>query len=220
MKRDTEAGIYSYVYMSIEDYVKGKPLPANKLQINVSVRAPYNFTPYEGKKVKIYLKKCSEEDIRIFCGDYGIEEIKNQQSIPHYEPVTEVEYPGSPINVTLPTIPPNQSLMPLPYHPFDRFPEPGAKDVPLDTYISVSFPRPPSILKLEIEPDVKIGHVKKELILYSGKYTFYPAKPLQSGTNYTITITAGQREPPGPGFAPTLTTSWQFTTISKQDENP
>ncbi|MEA2075752.1 MAG: hypothetical protein U9O85_08500, partial [Euryarchaeota archaeon] len=64
----------------------------------------------------------------------------------HYEPVnysgTEVEYPGSPTNVTLPTIPSNQSLMPPPYHPFDRFPEPGAKDVPLYTHISVSFPRP------------------------------------------------------------------------------
>ena len=99
----------------------------------------------------------------------------HQQSTPHYEPVTEVEYPCSPTNVTLPTIPSNQSLMPFPpYHPFDRFPEPGAKDVPLYTYISVSFPRPPGILKLEIEPEVEISHVKKELIFYSGKckYTF------------------------------------------------
>ena len=39
---------------------------ADMLQINVSIRAPYNFTPYEGK---------SEGDIRIFCGHYGIEEI-------------------------------------------------------------------------------------------------------------------------------------------------
>ncbi|MCK4476014.1 MAG: hypothetical protein KAU16_04740 [Methanophagales archaeon] len=134
----------------------------------------------------------------------------------HYEPVTKVEYPGSPINVTLPTIPPNQSLMPPPYHPFDRFPELGAKEVPLDTYISVSFPRPPGILELEIEPEVGISHVKKELILYSGKYTFYLAKPLQLGTNYTVTITAGQKEPPGPDFAPTLTTSWNFSTIQRR----
>ncbi|MBE0517188.1 MAG: Ig-like domain-containing protein, partial [Methanophagales archaeon] len=133
----------------------------------------------------------------------------------HYEPVTEVEYPGSSTNVTLPTIPSNQSLMPPPYHPSDRFPEPGAKDVPLDTYISVSFTRPPGILKLGIEPEAEISHIKKELILYSGKYTFYLAKPLQPGTNYTVTITAGQREPPGPGFAPTLTTSWQFTTTTR-----
>jgi len=72
-----KTGIYSYVYLTIEDYIKGKPLPANKLQINVTVRAPYNFTSYEGKKVRIYLRRWSEEDIRIFCGHYGVEEIKN-----------------------------------------------------------------------------------------------------------------------------------------------
>jgi len=133
----------------------------------------------------------------------------------HYEPVTEVEYPGSSTNVTLPALPSNQSLMPPPYHPFDRFPEPGAKDVPLYTHISVSFPRPPSILKLEIEPEAEISHVKKELIFYSGKYTFYLAKPLQPGTTYTVTVIVGQKKPPTPGAAPTATTTWQFTTISR-----
>jgi hypothetical protein len=67
-----------------------------------------------------------------------------------------------------------------------------------------------------VEPEVEISHVKKELIFYSGKYTFYLAKPLQPGTTYTVTITAGQKEPPGPVFAPTATTTWQFTTISKR----
>jgi hypothetical protein len=128
---------------------------------------------------------------------------------------TEVEYPGSPTNVTLPTIPFNQSLIPPSmYYPYNLFPISGASDVPLDTYISVSFTRPPGILKLEIEPEAEISHVKKELILYSGRYTFYLAEPLQPGTNYTVTITAGQKEPPGPGFAPTLTTSWEFTTTN------
>ncbi|MDI6885540.1 MAG: Ig-like domain-containing protein [archaeon] len=102
-----------------------------------------------------------------------------------------------------------------PYFIVDRFPEPEAKDVPLDTFISVSFPRPPTILKLEIEPGVEISHVKKELILYSGKYTFFLAKPLQPGTNYTVTVTAGQKEPPGPDVAPTTTTSWWFTTTAR-----
>ncbi|MCK4529404.1 eight-cysteine-cluster domain-containing protein [candidate division WOR-3 bacterium] len=79
-KRDMETGIYSYAYLTIEDYIKGKPLPANKLQINVSVRAPYNFTSYEGKKVRIYLRRWSKGDIRIFCGNYGVEEIKLEKT--------------------------------------------------------------------------------------------------------------------------------------------
>jgi len=79
-KADMEKGIYSYVYLTVDGYFKGKPLlvkekVADMLQINVSIRAPYNFTPYEGKKVRIYLRKWSEGDIRIFCGHYGIEEI-------------------------------------------------------------------------------------------------------------------------------------------------
>ena len=79
-KADMEKGIYSYVYLTIDGYFKGKPLlvkekVADMLQINVSVRTPYNFTSYEGKKVRIYLRKWSEGDIRVFCGHYGIEEI-------------------------------------------------------------------------------------------------------------------------------------------------
>ncbi|MEA2076040.1 MAG: hypothetical protein U9O85_10000 [Euryarchaeota archaeon] len=71
-------------------------------------------------------------------------------------------------------------------------------------------------MKLEVEPDVEISHVRKELILYSGKYTFYLAKPLQPETNYTVTVIAGQKTPPAPDVAPTSTTTWQFTTISKR----
>lgn len=137
---------------------------------------------------------------------------------PHYEPVTVVEYPGSSTNVSLPSTTPNQLHIPpypQPYQALGLFPKPGAKNVPLNTHFSVSFPRPPQILKLEVEPDVEISHVRKELILYSGKYTFYLAKPLQPETNYTVTVIAGQREPPAPGVAPTRTTTWQFTTISR-----
>lgn len=126
---------------------------------------------------------------------------------PLYEPLTEVEYPGSTTNVSLPSITPDQSLTPLSYRAYGLFPKPGAKNVPLITHISVSFIRPPGILKLEVEPEVKIWHVKKELIHYSGKYTFYLTKPLQPGTNYTVTIIAGH---------PISTTSWQFTTISTE----
>ncbi|MBE0516065.1 MAG: hypothetical protein IBX41_01565 [Methanophagales archaeon] len=97
-KADMEKGIYSYVYLTIDGYFKGKPLlvkekVADMLQINVSVRAPYNFTPYEDKKVRIYLRKWSEGDIRVFCGHYGIEEIlepakevPTMTDIPHLTP--------------------------------------------------------------------------------------------------------------------------------------
>ncbi|MEA2032977.1 MAG: Ig-like domain-containing protein [Euryarchaeota archaeon] len=135
---------------------------------------------------------------------------------PHYEPVTEVEYPGSSINISLPSTTPNQSLEPAPYPALGLFPKPGAKNVPLITRISMSFPRPPQFLKLEVEPEVEISHVKKELIFYSGKYTFYLAKPLQPETTYTVTVIAGQKKPPASGAAPTATTTWQFTTISKR----
>ena len=72
-KRDMETGIYSYVYLTSEKYLKGEPLPANKFQINVTVRAPLTF--HEGEKVRIYFKR-SEERFLIFCGHYGVEEIK------------------------------------------------------------------------------------------------------------------------------------------------
>jgi hypothetical protein len=140
------------------------------------------------------------------------------QLYPHYEPCTAIEYPGSSTNISLPSITPNQSLIPpypQPYQALGLFPKPRAKNVPLYTPVSVSFIRPPGILKLEVEPEVKIWHVKKELIHYSGKYTFYLAKPLQPGTTYTVTVIAGQKKPPAPGAAPTSTTTWQFTTISR-----
>lgn len=131
---------------------------------------------------------------------------------PYYEPATKVEYPSSSINISIPSITPNQSLLPSPYRAYDIFPEPGAKDIPLNIHISVSFPRPPQFLKLEVEPDVEISHVKKELIFYSGKYTFYLAKPLKPRTNYTVKIIAGQKYPPAPGVSPISTTTWEFTT--------
>lgn len=135
----------------------------------------------------------------------------------HREPGTYVAYPGGtkftvPLNLTWPY---NQSLTPLPFGCFGLSPEPGAKDVPLDTCITVSFGRPPPIVKLEIEPEVEISHLEKEYAqVASAKFTFYPAKPLQQETNYTITITFGQTELPtgGTNFAHYQTITWNFTT--------
>lgn len=135
----------------------------------------------------------------------------------HSEPGTYVAYPGGP-NFTVPlnlTWPYNQSLTPLPLGGSDRSPKPGAKDVPLNTCIAVIAFRPPGIVKLEIEPEVEISHVKKEYVqVASGKFTFYPAKPLKPETNYTVKITFGPTKPPkwGTNFAHYQTITWNFTT--------
>lgn len=92
--------------------------------------------------------------------------------------------------------------MPLPYHPYNLNPIPGAENVSLDASISLTFSRPPPLLKLEIEPEVNISYVEQELIFYSGKYTFYLAEPLHPGTKYSVKVTAGQEEPPNPSFFP------------------
>ena len=127
-------------------------------------------------------------------------------SFPQGEPGTKVIYPGSTINITLPSTPSDQQL--LLYYVGDRFPKPESKGVPRNTYISVGISRPPPILKLETEPEIEIGRVEKKYFCYGGKYTFYPAKPLQPDTNYTIKVTFGSE-------SAAKTTSWQFTTTTR-----
>jgi len=77
----------------------------------------------------------------------------------------------------------------------------------------VSFGRPPGIVKLEIEPEVEISHVGKEYVqVASGKFTFYPAKPLQPETNYTITFGQTELHKGGTNFALYQIITWNFTT--------
>jgi hypothetical protein len=64
---------------------------------------------------------------------------------------------------------------------------------------------------------VKISHVKKELVFYSGNYTFYLAEPLKSGTEYTITVIAGQKESPSSDTASYSILTWNFTTINLEE---
>ncbi|MDI6885539.1 MAG: hypothetical protein QMD22_04170 [archaeon] len=50
---------YSYsVHMIITDYIKGKPLQTNKIQINAAVGSPLTF--HKGERVRIYLKDSKE----------------------------------------------------------------------------------------------------------------------------------------------------------------
>lgn len=132
------------------------------------------------------------------------------------KPSTKVEYPGSSTKINLPEV--NKSLPSLPFIPYNLIPKPGIGNVNLDTVISVSYPRPPAYLKLEVEPKVKISYVEKELIERSAKFTFYLAEPLKPGTKYTVTVTASQYKSPNPNFSPYYRYSWSFTTINPKIE--
>lgn len=133
------------------------------------------------------------------------EEVIEQPALsPHLEPLTTLSNQKQTKH--------EQNLTPLPYHAYNLIPEPGTENVMVTTNISVTFSRPPQIVELEMEPEVEISHMEKEIVdLVSGRFTFYLAKPLQPETIYTITITYGQEEAPE-GFSSTSTTSWQFRT--------
>ncbi|MFQ5874500.1 MAG: Ig-like domain-containing protein, partial [Dehalococcoidia bacterium] len=109
---------------------------------------------------------------------------------------------------------PEATCIPLPFALFHRSPPPGATDVPLAEPISVSISRPAQIVELTTEPDIVIANVNMEYVsVASGKYTFYPAEPLQPLMTYTAMVTYGQREA-AEGRCPTSVVIWQFTTGS------
>jgi len=121
---------------------------------------------------------------------------------------------GTPTPTPTPVLPTTheQTLIPLPFAPYDFLPEREAKGVPVSTVIAVCFTRPPQIVEMVMEPEVEIREVTKEIVsLASGRFTFYPMEPLQPETTYTVTITYGVEEAPE-GSRPTSTRSWQFTT--------
>ncbi len=123
--------------------------------------------------------------------------------------------------------------VPLAFPHFNKFPEPDSKDVPITTYISISFTRfSPPIVKLEVEPKIEISKITVEpafpstFLPPSPRFIFQPAELLLPETNYTVTITYGQDTAPlgmPEGYwCLTSNTSWQFTTgstIEKGDVN-
>ncbi len=72
LKADMYSGIYSYVYLTVDRYIKGNQLPSNKLKIIVTVRTPIKFN--ESEKVRLYLKNL-EGKLTIFCQDLGVERL-------------------------------------------------------------------------------------------------------------------------------------------------
>jgi parallel beta-helix repeat protein len=112
------------------------------------------------------------------------------------------------------TIPENPPLLPLPYAPFNLFPEPDSIDIPLDTNISISISRPPSIVNMSISPEVEVKERIDEVIDYNGRYTFILSKLLEPNTTYSVTMVFGDKSAPE-GFAPTSTKTWNFTTVAE-----
>lgn len=74
--------IYTYTNISIEKYVKGVPIPGNKVQIRTyggvigEVKQWGEDQPEfrEGKKVRVYLQEINE-DFSLVCAEFGVEEI-------------------------------------------------------------------------------------------------------------------------------------------------
>ena len=106
---------------------------------------------------------------------------------------------------------PAPSLIELPYAAGNFSPTPNSTNVPLNTTISISFGRPPSICELNITPNVPIKERIFESEGFGGTYIFHLSEQLQPQTTYTVTITFGQ-ETASEGFAPTSTRTWAFTT--------
>jgi hypothetical protein len=114
-----------------------------------------------------------------------------------------------------PTIIPK--LIELPYAAGNFSPTPNSTNVPLNTTISISFGRPPSICDLNITPNVPIEERKFGSEGFGRTYIFRLAEPLQPQTTYTATITFGQ-ETASEGFAPTSTRTWNFTTLPQPQQ--
>ena len=204
LEDDLNKGIISE---ELKKEFKSKGFP---LSDNVGIRKinDFDWSVYDKEKRRLYA--VTKED-----GKLNIEQLG---PIFKDEPGTIVAYLGGP-NVTFPPIPSNLSLIPTTVIGYSDFiPGRGAKDVPLNTCISVSFWRPPHIVKLETEPEVEISHVKKEYVdIASGRFTFYPAEPLQPEINYTVKITFGTNKFPDFKRVPQVpyeTISWDFTTTS------
>ncbi|MEA2075745.1 MAG: PKD domain-containing protein [Euryarchaeota archaeon] len=191
--------------------------PAVSININPDLRLPGIFAI-------VYVDLKSEEVVKIVTNPRKSLPPNDGQSTKIIEPTKEV-----PTMTNIPHLTPqpgecftykgNKSKIVL---NMDRIPEPGAKDVPVTTPISINFSKLPGIVELEMEPEVEISNINKEFITYplngtemvaigGGKVTFYLAKPLLPETNYTVKITYGEEEAP-PGSRPTSTTMWHFTT--------
>jgi parallel beta-helix repeat protein len=109
-------------------------------------------------------------------------------------------------------------LIELPWAAHDYFPEPNSIDVPLNTTLSISFGRPPSIVELSMSPEVVVKERTFEPVgVAGGLYTFHLSELLEPATTYSVTIVFGSEGAPE-GFAPTSTRTWNFTTMAEATE--
>jgi len=118
-------------------------------------------------------------------------------------------------NYTIINIEASANLIELPWAAGNYYPQSDSVDVPLDTNISISFGRPPSIANMTITPKVPIEERTFESVyLAGGKYTFHLAELLKPSTTYNVTMVFGQ-ETASEGFAPLSTRTWSFTTTDQ-----
>lgn len=130
---------------------------------------------------------------------------------------TDKQDPGD-LAITFKVSPSSSPLIELPYASGNYFPEPSSTEIPLDTNISITFGRPPSIVNMSISPEVPIENRTFESIFVSGgRYTFHLAKLLEPSTTYSVTVLFGQQSAPE-GIAPTSTRTWNFTTVAEATE--
>jgi hypothetical protein len=111
----------------------------------------------------------------------------------------------------LPTPSPTQSLMELPYAAGNFYPLPNSTNVSLNTTISISFSRRPSICNMSISPNIAIKERVFRAEGIDATFIFYLSEQLQPKTTYTVTATYGQETAPE-GSKPTTTRTWHFTT--------
>lgn len=112
---------------------------------------------------------------------------------------------------THPSPSPTQSLIELPYAAHNFYPACNSTDVALNTTVSISFSRPPSICNLTITPNVAIKERVFKTEGLGATYIFYFNEKLKPNTTYTTTVTYGQETAPE-GAKSTTTRTWSFTT--------
>ncbi|MEX0760988.1 MAG: BsuPI-related putative proteinase inhibitor [Dehalococcoidia bacterium] len=102
----------------------------------------------------------------------------------------------------------------------DLQPEPGARDVALESTISVIVSRTAPTVELELEPEARVASRTEESEGVPGvKYTFHLAEPLDPSTYYAVKITMGDEDPSSSGN-PTRTVTWDFITGPGPDGEP
>lgn len=181
--------------------------------------AIHNVTVYYGWQY-LGTNNPSLERFEVFAYDSTIFTVANTTNTSPHPNSSPTSFPSPTPNSTItpsttPTTPntpsPTQNLIELPYAAGNFYPTPNSTNIALNTTVSISFSRPPSICNLTITPNVAIKEQAVEAEGFGAKYIFYFAQQLKPKTTYNVTVTYGQETAPE-GFKPTTTRTWHFIT--------